>query len=147
MADALHYQLISGVAGAIRSLSLEGIVSNAVYERKIPTDRDVLLPCVQVTPWLSEEMMPGTFETLERGYPVLITFLAANNQELELQEPELMWRELVLDYFDRNARLAAVGEVWGRKINPLPIVDPDLFKNKNLFAGAILITFAITKAR
>ena len=149
MADALHYSILNAVANAIRGLGLDGLTNDDVYVLKAYTDREAVvnLPAIEVVLYDKERILPGTFETMWRGYPVLIVFLTVNNQDLAVREAELKWREQVLDYFERTNVLTGVPEVWNRTIETGFIVDLELFKNKQVFSGAILISFWITKDR
>src|SRR5262245_59153977 len=149
MADAVHYRILNTVATQIRALNLTGLAPERVYVLKAPTDREavVTLPAIEVCLWSQERMLPGTFEDLWRGYPVLVVFLSTNNQDLTVQEGELKWREEVTDWFERQNTLPGVDEVWNLTIEPGPIVDVDLFKNKQVFIGAILLSFWVHKDR
>jgi hypothetical protein len=144
-----HYRIINAVRDVVMGLNLPGMADPLQHQvRKLATDRDLpKLPAVLYTPPLAERMPPGEFTEIWRLLPVLITFADADNQSLVLREDQLDWRELVLDHFERTALLAGVPEVWNRTIEPGPVIDPDLWKNAQLFRGSILIWFWIAKGR
>ena len=60
-------------------------------------------------------------------YPVMVTILAADNQDLTTnQEQYLKWREQINRAF-RNQGLSAVPEIYNVQVSPGPITSPNAF--------------------
>ncbi len=137
----LHLRCIEAVQSAIQTMALTGLASAQVYAKKLPTDRDVTLPAVIVSypPNEGERLAGGVHNKTDVGFPVLVTFLKADNQDMALAGAENMalWRRSVLLHF-HNERLTGVSEVNYCTVEPRAVIDMEAFTN-NLHAGALVI--------
>jgi hypothetical protein len=140
--QALHYRCLLAVQARIRGLSLTGIASANVRVLKLPRylrDKDSL-PGVAVCPVGKDPNLGGTNERDDIGYPVLVTTVSAGDQDLETNLPRnLLWRQKIQRAL-RNQHLAGVpsSEIWIVKPEPLEILDPTLFFEKDLEYSAML---------
>lgn len=148
MAEAAHYRILLAAAEAIKGLRLSGIGVEHVWPRLIAAERNLTTAngLIVVAPWDREGMEGGNFEDDWTSYPVLVLFVLAKNQDLSLKEPEFGWREKVIGLF-RGHNLPDVSEVWRITVEPQPVVDPRLFLDSQIMAGAVLFRFWTTKGR
>lgn len=144
--SAVHDQCLVAAQARIQALTLAGITSSNIIIRKIPTDRDIGgdgtydFPAIVISPLGIENQPPsgGTNARDDVGYPVLISFLAADNQDLTTnRERYLKWRETVNRAF-RSQRLTGVSEVYICRVQPGPIVSPAAFW-KNVYHSSLLV--------
>lgn len=150
MANAVHYQCLTGIQTVIQGLALTGLSgatplpNDRVYMRKLPTERQLTLPCVVVSLVPMPETLEGTLNNSDDyGYPCCVTIIAANNQDLTVEEPELKWREQIKQAFN-NKRPAALQTAVSVpllpcKWEPMAVLDLNLFKDANLFVSAAVV--------
>jgi len=156
MAQALHYLLCQYTQTRIISLALSGIPEASILLRRIPVDRDLLteqhmLPAITISPTGRELLPAGTKEDTDVDFPVLVTIIAANNQDYTLSEPELKWREQIIDGFlDRQVVDPAFDGLCTLdtcQVEPYDILDATLWHESNLAVGGVLLRFYARKAR
>lgn len=143
MSTSLQIRCLEAVQSEIQGLALSGLPSAQVYAKKLPTDRDVTLPAVVCSlPGHAPEQLAGGLNQREDvGYPVLVTLIVAENQDLAINadaDTHALWREKIVLHF-HNQRLTGVSEVFTCKVEPRAIVDMDAFLNRNLLAGSLLV--------
>lgn len=146
---SVHYAILGAVQTRIQALALSGIASGQVYKRKLPTDRGVTLPCVLVTlGGDAETIEPGSYETTEVGYPVLVTTVAAGNQAFTLSDDELQWRQSIIDEFlDKPLAGVTEADVYDCRVEPRSVIDVGLWHEQNLSVSAVLLRFLASKTR
>jgi len=151
MADTTHYQCVEGVYNAVVALSLSGVATHAM--RKVPLSRGLSLPAVVVS--------PGPFETINQagdltakdmtGYPVLVTFIAASNQEATLDaafQAFLGWRKAVRVAFNHKRPFTITdGKIEWCLVEPAAVIDPAAWQADNLDVGQLLIRVYCREAR
>lgn len=123
-------------------MALTGLASAQVYAKKLPTDRDVTLPCVVCSypPNEAERMAAGTNQRTDVGLPVQVTILDADNQDLTIgtdAEKMAEWRRSILLHF-HGQRLTGVSEVHYCTVEPRQIVDLEAW-NRNINASALVV--------
>jgi hypothetical protein len=157
-----HYACLYGIQADIQGLNLTGLTpggnplpSSQVIVRKLPSDRNLTLPCVLVTlvP-MPESEEPGTNVSDDYGYPSMATIVTANNQDLTVEDVELYWRQLIRGVFNHKkpagiaAQLAALGVPYKTtRWEPAPVLDLPLFKDQNLFVSAAVIRVVTRELR
>lgn len=140
--SSTHLQVLQAVQAKIQGLTLSVFAAARVYVQAVPTDREdlVTLPAILVTP-SGPETYPETGTNVEddTGFPALVTFVTASNQNLAVQDAELADRATVRGAF-RNRHLAvAAGTVYLCRLEPGPVLDPGLWKQQNLNVGSFLV--------
>lgn len=150
MSDAIHYEALLGVQATVQGLNLTGIPAHvalhpaSVVLRKLPTDRNLSIPCVIVSLVPMPESLEGTLNNSDDyGYPCMVTIVNANNQDLTVAEPELKWREQIKQAFNNkrpDALVAAVSvPLRPCRWEPAPVLDLNLFQQANLFVSAAIV--------
>lgn len=151
MEIAVHYRCLEQCHKAVQALDLPGLPQGRVFRRKFPADRDLEPPFIVVSFPVGavETYEPGTNDRDDLGYPILVTFAMASNQDLDAG-PDfanfITWRERVMRRF-RFQRLDGVPEIFYCRPEPQPILDADLFFDKNLDVGGILFRFISREVR
>lgn len=143
---AVHYRCLTGVQSRIQTLSLTGITNANIVVKKLPLERlkeigAISYPAVLITPQ-RETMNPkeGTTARDDVGYGVIVTMLAADNQEPTLAENlprNTLWRHRIAKAF-RNQRLPGVAESLQCFVEPMDFIVPEAW-GKNIYASALLI--------
>lgn len=153
MASSLLDQCVGAIASEINGLALTNLATAQIYQRKLPTDRGLTLPCVVVSypPGGGEQILPGTNTTEDIGYPVAVTILAADagNQDLAIDtesDQYALWRETIILHF-LNQRLTGVSEIYVCRIEPGTIMDPADFFERNVYAGGFIVRCIARQAR
>lgn len=124
--ESVWERCLAAVAAKLQGLSLSGIAPSSIVVRKLPWNRNQIMPGLFVTP-TQETLSPATNLRDDVGYGVQLTLVRASNQELtESLSTELSWREQISRAF-RESALAGVDEVFTVRIEPGPIVDPASF--------------------
>ena len=146
--QSTYYRILEYVHEQMQSLDLEGIPGTQVYRRKIPTDRNVTLPCciVSMPPNGVPSYEYATNERDDIGFPVLITFVQASNQELDLDAQAMAWQEVAMSKCRDIFRIPQT-LVYNVRIEPLPVLDSDLFMDKNLDVGGFTARFLSREPR
>jgi len=144
---AVHWQILETAQERVRQLRLAEIPDGQVYLKRYPTDRGCTLPAVVLSPVLTETADPtGTNVRDDVGYPVQVTIVTPGNQDLDIDERELLWRERISQAF-RGQRLPVVAEVYLCRWEPGSIIDLGLFHDENLFISAFTLRFASRETR
>ena len=141
MATSFHLQCVEAMAADIVALGVAGLGEDQVYTRKLPYGRNATLPCVLVSLPLNlgERMVGGDNAREDVQYPVQISFLVVENQDLEADDDfdaVLVWREQLLLHY-HNARLSGFASVDRVISEPGQIIDLEHFKAGKL-AGNII---------
>lgn len=152
--DSIHYRCCLAVQTRIRAAALTGVDFDSVVVQKLPLGRAFLprdggptplppelsLPGIIVSPVGSEtrDAMGHTNAQDNNGYPVMVTILAADNQELDLTGRELRWREQITRAFNKQ-RLPGVREVLMIRIETSPVIVPESWINSSLWHSSLII--------
>lgn len=144
--DSMHFLLLQAIQARIIAVGLAEVGSNVLI-RKIPTERgldsgQIVYPAVIVSPLGTEQLPGGTNVRDDVGYPVLVSVLAANNQDLTENNLNkfLLWRELIAKAFRGDQQLVTGGD-WNAhktKIEPGPVISPSAVWN-NLYQCSLTI--------
>jgi hypothetical protein len=157
MPTSIHKQALDAIVSIIQGLTLlDGngtqLPTSQVYSRKLPTDRGLVLPAVicSLVP-IPETIAIATNAQDDIGYPVMVTVVAANNQDLTVEDWELTWRQTIRDTF-RNKRPADLVSALSQPLKwclwePAPVLDNTLFQQANLFVSAAVIRVVTREAR
>jgi hypothetical protein len=149
----VHQRCLSTVQARIRALALPGLAASSVVVQKLPwarafTDGRYAFPGVIVSP-LGAETMPAEAGTNRRddvGYPVHVSIVAADNQDLTSHlAMYLLWREKIARAF-RNQPLQGVPEIIRCDVEPHRIVLPEEFI-KGIFHSELLLRFVSREPR
>jgi hypothetical protein len=114
----VYFDALTGVRNVILGLGLKLADGSAlpveqVYLRDLLDDRQVVTPCVVIAkPERGEKTEVNDDGTNTVGHPVALGIIAAENQDLTLEEWPLAWRQAVVDAFD-NKHPAAVSAALG----------------------------------
>jgi len=147
---AVHSDCIDAVQAAIQSIGLTGLPNDQVYAFKFPFDRESMglrFPAVHVSLPFSEveQVLGGTNERDDWGYPVLVTIVTLSNQSTAIPVDVLNWRQNIRKKF-HNQRLSAVSAVYTCKVEPRAIVDLSLFGD-NYDVSYLLVRCITREAR
>lgn len=144
--DSIHFLLLQAIQARIIAVNLADVGSNVLI-RKIPTERGhdsetYPYPAVIVSPLGTEQLPGGTNVRDDIGYPVLVSILAKNNQDLSETNLNkfLLWRELIAKAFRGDQQLVTGGD-WNAhrtKVEPGPVISPSAVWN-NLFQCSLTI--------
>lgn len=153
--DPVLYRCLLATHARIAALTLAGFAIENLLIRKAPGDRDIgsgetySFPAIQISPGSSESMdaSAGTNRRDDVIYPVLVTILAADNQNQEQNFSRYLgWRERIARAF-RNQPLVGVEEVYQCEISPQDIVEPQAFWRQNLYSSSLLLNFKSREPR
>lgn len=156
-ADPIHLRVLDAVVSVIRALNLSGIGSAAdkVFRRWHPEfipgtdDKDgsgAGLPMVVVGPYPRETPLGYLTNRDDVGYPVLVGFYDAMNENLDLNMSRgLKWRRQVAAAL-RFQPLAGVPEVVLTDWQPDLISSPEALK-QNYLIGAMTMSFRSRETR
>lgn len=143
---SVHYSCAEAIQAKIRSLSLTSIDNSDVIIRKLDSDRGTddgtySYPMIVISTF-GIETMPNTGGTNLKDdviYPVVVTILAADNQDLSTnQNKYLLWRQKINRAF-RNQNLSDVDEVYTVQVQPGPITSPNAFWERNLYHSSLIV--------
>lgn len=144
--DSIHYLLLQAIQARIIAVNLTDVGSNVLI-RKIPTERGqdvgtLTYPAVIVSPLGTEQLPGGTNARDDIGYPVLVSILATNNQDLTSNNLNkfLLWREQISKAFRGDQQLVTGGD-WNAhrtKVEPGPILSPSAVWN-NLYQCSLTV--------
>jgi hypothetical protein len=140
MANTTHYQCVTAVYDAVVALSLSGVATTAT--RKVTLARGLTLPAVVVSPGPFELVADSTNERDSIGYPVLVTFIRASDQEATLDagfQTYLEWRKAVRLAFHNKRITITDGTVLRCLVEPAAILDLAAWQTENLDVGQLLI--------
>lgn len=149
----VHYRCLLAVQELIIALHLPGVADASVVVQKLPwarkfTDGVYPFPGVIVSPLGAETMHPeqGTNRLDDVGYPVHVSIVAADNQDLTSNlGAYLLWRESIARAF-RNQPLDGVPEIIRCTVEPQQIVLPEEF-TKGVFHSELLLRFVSREPR
>lgn len=146
-ATSVHYRCLTAVQARIIAASLSGMTAANVKVRKLPSDRGMdsddgtySYPAVIVSSMGIENQQAGSGTNIrdDVDYPVIVSILAADNQDLYTNhEKYLKWREQINRAF-RQQRLSGVTEVHRCLVQPGPITSPAAFWN-NVYHSSLVI--------
>ena len=143
---SVHFACAQAVQAKIRSLSLTSIDNSDVIIRKLDSDRGTDdgtydYPMIVISTF-GIETMPNTGGTNQKDdviYPVVVTILAADNQDLSTnQNKYLLWRQTINRAL-RNQNLSDVAEIYTVSVQPGPITSPNAFWERNLYHSSLII--------
>lgn len=158
MADSVHGKLIDATVSAIEGLNLSGVadanvLGQAVAEGKESATSGVSnYPAIVVSPVNRETIPPlgGTNKRDEVTYPVQVAIVDAANRSQSLTQLDtwLKYREDLIDHFIHN-RVSITGNhrVSDQTIVPGPIVEPNAWREKDLFVSMFMIEFKLWRER
>lgn len=143
---SVHFACAEAVQAKIRSLSLTSIDNSDIIIRKLDSDRGADdgtydYPMIVISTF-GIETMPNTGGTNQRDdvvYPVVVTILAADNQDLSTnQNKYLLWRQKINRSL-RNQNLSDVSEIYTVTVQPGPITSPNAFWERNLYHSSLIV--------
>ncbi len=141
--DSIYYRCLLATQARIQSLSLEDIPSDNVVLQKLPhLENSTPLPCILLSHLGSEDVSSqlGTNLRDDVGYPVVVSMIAADNQDQQQHASKyLLWRERVSQSF-RHQRLTDVPEVWTCRVEPHDVTTSDAFV-QNIYHSSLLLRF------
>ncbi len=138
-AASTHLQIVQAVQAAIVALALSGYT---VYAEKMQRGREASwsLPAIVCAP-IGTETYPetGTNVADDTGFPVLVAFIHATNQDPTLIDNELLTRQKVRKLFRNKHLTIADGTLYVCKLEPGFTIDPALWFNNNLSVGTFTV--------
>jgi hypothetical protein len=153
--DPVLYRCLLATRARIQGLALPGITGTHVVIQKVASDRDLgagqaqEFPAILISP-VGGEQIPAVDSTNLRDevvYPVLVTILAADNQNQIANFPlYLQLREAIARAF-RNQALPGVDEVYQCEVISRDIVSAEAFFRHNLFLSALVLQFRAREPR
>lgn len=128
-AGSIHYNCLEAVKSRITSLSLDGISSSDIKVIKVPLDRgwdDGVLsyPGIVISSVGAEQQSPtsGTVQRDDIEYPVFVSMLAADNQDLVTNHSKyLRWRQRINAAF-RQQRLPGTS-IQSCTVQPMQVTN------------------------
>jgi len=151
--QSVYARCLSAVHVRIRHLNLPGIDTAGIVVRKLPWAREFTqgtlpLPGIVITPEGQESAPAGHGTNLrdDIGYPVLVTLLAADNEQIAgAMELPLLWREQIARAF-RQQRLLTVDEVIGCTVEPQTVIATEAYQ-RGVLQSAVLLRFISRERR
>ncbi len=158
---SFHNLALDGMVATIQALKLTGVPNGGtplpveqVYKRVLPSDLNVVLPAVIVSEApLPETTTPSMTGTDDIGYPCAVTILVAKNQDMEVDDAALYWRQHIAGtfHYQKPALLQAalvdavplLECIW----EPGVVLDLELLRSANLWASAMIIRVRVRKTR
>jgi hypothetical protein len=143
--ESTHYQILEAVQSRIIAVNLDEVGANVLI-RKIPSERGnddstYSYPVVMVSPMGTEQLRGGTNLRDDVGYPVLVSILARNNQDLTETNLNkfLLWRERLSAAFrgDQQLQLTSL-QVHKTSVEAGPVLSPTAVWN-NQFQCSLTI--------
>jgi hypothetical protein len=156
---SFHNLALDGIVADIQSLTLTGLPpagnplpSTHVAKMLLTRDLNVPLPFVAVTLAPMPETLEGRSSgTDDIGYPCAVVILIAKNQSLVIEDPDLYWRQQIMDllHFQSTPGLnTAIGSRFQyTRWEPGTIIDPQLWSDANVLASAMIIRAIVRKTR
>lgn len=157
--ESRYFQIKVAVAERIESLGLQAPNGDAlnIVIMKLATDRlppesqldadfvigEVAFPMVQVSQVNAETITQndGTDTRIAIGYPVQVTIVAQDNQDLFTNDDLYSsWREALITAF-AGQPLPGVDQIWYTSIEPMSMVNTDAFFNKDTYTSAMVFRF------
>lgn len=143
--SSTHYQCVESAHARILLLTLPGLSNDDIQIRKLPIDREwedgtFNYPGIIVSSMGAESQSPqqGTNVRDDIEYPVFVSILAAENQDLVANHDRyLIWRQRINKAF-RQQKLPGVSCVVQCKVQPFPIKSTNAFFN-NVHHSSLLI--------
>lgn len=150
---SISYQYQLAVQARIQSLALSGITNSNIAVKKLPWHRATdTYPQIIITGYLPESFPrgAGTNQRNDVGYPVTVTILEADNQNLTANhERNLLWRQRIVQAcIDRQIEpsLGAGNSHGICTVEPNTVVVPDSFAN-NVFHSSFVLRFTARQTR
>ena len=149
----VYARCLSAVFARVQSLGLGGIAAESIVLREVPWARDFTqgvldLPGIVITPEGAESasISAGTNRRDDIGYPILVTLLAADNeQSVDNLRAVLRWREVIARAF-RQQRLSDVDEVIACQVENRPVIGAEAYQ-KGMLQSALLLRFISREPR
>lgn len=124
--ESLTLRCFDAIQQTIQRLTLSGLASTSIYQRKFPWGIEVTHPACILSP-VTEQVKDATNESDDWALGVQITLTAAGNRSLTSNHDRLlMWRERIMLAL-HNQKLIGVEEVYIVKVEPGPPFDPFAF--------------------
>lgn len=151
---SISYQYQLAVQARIQSLALSGISNGNIAIKKLPWHRAAdTYPQIIITGYLPESIPRGAGTNLRNdvGYPVTVTILAADNQDLTTNhERNLRWRQRIIQACIDNQINPSIGSGNTAQrictVEPNTVVVPESFAN-NVFHSSFVLRFTARQAR
>lgn len=142
---AIHFACLTAVQARLRLCDLDGIDNEDIVIRKLPSDRGTSFEVngestIIISPPGVEGQSDSAGTNLRDDieYPVIVTILRADNQDLESDlNLGLLWREKINQAF-RQQRLPGVPSVYKVRIQPGPVTDQAAFWNNRYHSSFII---------
>ena len=145
--ESVEYQCLVAVQARIAALTLTGIDAGDVVVREVPTERNVTLPGIIVSPQRSvHPIREGTNTRDDVTYGIYVAVFAADNQALTTNTAKYTkWIQQIAKAL-RNQRLSAVTESVICTVEPVATIPWGEWTN-NLFAGGLLVKCTCRETR
>ena len=155
---SIWYSLAAYTQQTIQGLNLpldaaRTLPPEMVYLRRLVIDRDVTTPCIIVAPFGAEQQLEGDNRNLEVVYPVIVGILVASNQDYDLRDLDLTWRELIQNAMSEfpvpsSQQLGLDGVNISRcELIPQEVTDLEAWRERNLTAGSLLFHYHTNRYR
>lgn len=133
--QSVHWRCMVAVQCKLRAMRLVGISPTSIVTQKLPWAKpfepdyqQYATPGIIISPWGQEAMLGGLNRLDDVGYPVLVSIIASDNQDLTTNLSKyLLWRERVARAFRNQSLGPAVPEVYTCRLEPLTIAVPESF--------------------
>ena len=153
--ESVWYQCLVAAQARVQAATLSGIANSSVIVKKQELHRlirqpdGITLPAVIITP-LRETMRPTegvtTFDDV--GYGVLVTTVAADNQEATVAanlNRDTLWRQQIARAF-RNQRLSGVDEIINAWVEPADFIQLPAWAS-GLLVSSLAVRFVSRETR
>ncbi|WP_013626600.1 hypothetical protein [Rubinisphaera brasiliensis] len=155
--ECLHYKCLTNTQSVIQGMDLTGIADSSVRILSVPTnrkadladaDRQITYPCVLIAPYGSETIGGPEAQTDDITYPVMVALIdQANQAQTTNLARNLYWRERLIDKFQYNAFGDAIAGNNQTTVQPLAVVDPAQFIEKDLWVSGLLVNYDVVQQR
>jgi hypothetical protein len=138
--DSVMNRVMTAVVTAIEALSLSGVTNANIKKQWRPRlAEDDTAPLITVCPAPLPELMPSHLTGTDHiGYPVLVSILDHNNDDLDLNlQRNLLWRERIVSEF-RHQGLSSVAEVLTCTVEHQAVINPSWYEKGVWYSAFVL---------
>ena len=154
--SSIYYQCLTQTVTEIQGLNLQDIASGSVVLLEVPSNSVadiptiggyVQYPYIVVAP-IGAVLVGGQDNARDDyTYPVVVGMIDnRDDQLLQNLDRNLLWAEKITDHFMEN-RFSGVSGMTSCKVQPLATIDPDQWKNNNLFVSGLILNYEVTRVR
>lgn len=143
--QSVLWQCLQAAAVRVAALRLPGLANKSILVQDVPWARlfegenpRLPMPGILICPIGSETIRIATNYRDDVGYPLLISILARNNQELQTYLPRYtLWRNKLVKAFSAG-KLPGVQSVITMRVEPGTIVVPEPF-HRTIWHSALVV--------